>query len=170
MAAAEEKEEATRVAATGDGRWMPRSASRSPIRRHGGGWSGCDRRRDAVEAVGYVYSLLGFPVFNIEYRAGGVGRRRPRAAVDGCSDARACDRCVDASPVAQACGGPADLELVNVQAAEPWDALIPERQALRLEAALDAADRDVAAIHPTAAELEARGAAPKAWRTASPAA
>lgn len=218
---------------------------------HGGGWSDCERRRDAIEPVALVYSLLGFPVFNIEYRLAPEGGAHPHgladvvcavqwlasradeygfdparmaimgesagahlalmaalaggrddidpgcgpdvelalavafsapadlpdlvanpAAVDvsgavdayagvceqpatGCETGRACDRCVDASPVAQACAGPADLELAVVHAPDPWDGLIPERQADRLVAALEAAGREVTGIVPSAAELEA---------------
>lgn len=48
-----------------------------------------------------------------------------------------CDRCVDASPVSHACESTAHFVLV--QAADPFDPLIPESQARRLANALDSA-------------------------------
>jgi acetyl esterase/lipase len=82
------------------------------------------------------------------------------SAVDGCAgDARACTRCVDASPLAHVCTARAPFYLV--QAPDPYDLLVPETQARVFAAALEAAGGDVTLVVPTDAEMRAAGCTPE---------
>jgi len=81
-----------------------------------------------------------------------------QVAVEGCSVGRACQRCVDASPVTHACD--ANVPFVLVHAPDPWDLLVPFSQAAQLRDRLVAAGATVALVVPTPAELRAGGCEP----------
>ncbi|MBX7099269.1 MAG: alpha/beta hydrolase [Myxococcaceae bacterium] len=68
-------------------------------------------------------------------------------SVSGCARGRACDRCVDASPVAHACEA-GDTAVAVIHAPDGYDLLIPTAQARQLHAVL--LDAGVAAVDLTA--------------------
>ena len=80
------------------------------------------------------------------------------APVDGCSAARSCNRCVDASPLAHACD--VTVPILLVQAPEAFDQTVPEAQALELNGALQDAGDPVQLDIPSPAELLDAGCAP----------
>jgi acetyl esterase/lipase len=79
-------------------------------------------------------------------------------AVSGCTGARACDRCVDASPTAQVCG--ADDPVLLIQAPDPWDLLIPHAQAAKLHGLLTDAGFASTLVTPTPEQLGDAGCSP----------
>lgn len=77
-----------------------------------------------------------------------------------------CDRCIDASPVAHACEG--SLHFVLVQAADPFDPLIPEGQARSLAGTLDSAGIPNDLVVVDAARLRAEGCESGVFDTRTP--
>lgn len=73
-----------------------------------------------------------------------------------CHATRACQRCVDASPLAQACNADGDPILL-FQAPDPLDVFVPQAQNERLAQALKEAGADVTLLMPTAEQLAAHG-------------
>jgi acetyl esterase/lipase len=80
--------------------------------------------------------------------------------VEGCSAGRGCTRCVDASPLAQACAADDDPILL-MQAPDPYDKFVPQAQAEVLAAALLEAGADVTLVIPTDEAMRAGGCTPE---------
>lgn len=72
--------------------------------------------------------------------------------VNGCTNGRACNRCVDASPTAHACESAPDTIFAVIHAAEGHDALIPLSQATKLHRTLADAGLDARLMVPTPGE------------------
>ncbi len=80
------------------------------------------------------------------------------SAVAGCE--QSCDRCVDASPRAHACGAKAPILIVH--APDPYDGLLPQSQAESMAAALAGAGAEVRLVIPLPAAVAAQ-----TWGTAA---
>lgn len=81
-------------------------------------------------------------------------------AVPQCDVGKACDRCVDASPVAHACVSGDATSFILVQAPDPYDPVIPYSQVDEMAQAFSLVGASGRLVVPTGQQLQAEGCGP----------
>ena len=119
-------------------------------------------RLSAAIAYSGAYDLPGLASSSSAGASAAVTYAGPcRTRLGGCETGRACDRCVDASPLAHACGALPRIVLVHAPA--EYDSLLPLEPAQRLQRALLDAGGSAELVVPSDAALRAEGCQPNVF-------